>query len=173
MDITQLILDDHAEFRRLFAMIEQIGREDVQAVAAIWRRLGALLDTHAEAEERFFYPELLRVGDGAGDADSAASETKHAIKDHNEIRDTAAAVGKEKVGSDAWFAAIDAANLANSEHMAEEERQGLTDFRRNAPLDTRHRLAIQFAGFEAAHLAGVTPVNKDPKAYVASGGETN
>jgi hypothetical protein len=33
MDITQLILDDHQEQRRLFAIIEQIGRDDSAALA--------------------------------------------------------------------------------------------------------------------------------------------
>ena len=65
MEITQLILDDHAEQRRLFAMLDTIDRKDTDALGAIWRRLRALLDTHAEAEERFFYPDLLKIGDGA------------------------------------------------------------------------------------------------------------
>lgn len=167
MDITQLILDDHAEQRRLFAAIDEIGKGDVRALKAVWHRLRALLDVHAEAEERFFYPTLLKLGTGAGDADSAADETKDAIKDHNEIRDTALAVERETIGSDAWFAAIDKANEANSDHMAEEERQGLADFRRNADLAMRHTLAIDFLAYGSANLDGVEPVNKSPRHYVA------
>ena len=68
MDITQLILDDHAEQRRLFAIIEQIGPNDVDALTKVWSRLSAFLDVHAEAEERFFYPQLLKRGEGANDA---------------------------------------------------------------------------------------------------------
>ncbi len=166
MDITQLILDDHAEQRRLFAMLDGIDRADGQALGAIWRRLRALLDTHAEAEELFFYPDLLKIGEGAADADSAADETRDAIKDHNEIRDTAAAVDKEDIGSDAWFDAVDACNKANGDHMAEEERQGLADFRRHGDLTLRHTLAVRFAAFEADHLTGVAPVNKNPRTYV-------
>ena len=33
MDITQLILDDHHEQRRLFAILEQIDRGDTKALA--------------------------------------------------------------------------------------------------------------------------------------------
>ena len=51
MDITQLILDDHAEQRRLFAMVEQVDRDDTANLAAIWRRLATFLEVHAEAEE--------------------------------------------------------------------------------------------------------------------------
>ena len=63
MDITQLILDDHAEQRRLFSIIEQIDPKDTDALSAVWSRLSAFLDVHAEAEERFFYPELLKQGE--------------------------------------------------------------------------------------------------------------
>jgi hypothetical protein len=50
--------------------------------------------------------------------------------------------------------------------MAEEERQGLTDFHRHASLQERHDLGVKFASFEAAHLTGVKPVDKDPDQWV-------
>ena len=168
MDITQLILDDHAEQRRLFAIIEQIDPKDVDALSAVWLRLSAFLDVHAEAEERFFYPELLKLGEGANDAEDGTveGETEDAIEDHNKLRDAVKAVEKYPVGTGAWIEAVGKANVVNSKHMGEEERQGLTDFRRHAPMETRHALAVQFAAFEAEHITGVKPVNKDPDAYI-------
>lgn len=168
MDITQLILDDHAEQRRLFAVIEQIDPHEVDALAAVWLRLSAFLGVHAEAEERFFYPELLKLGEGANDADDGTveGETEDAIKDHNKLRDAVKAVEAHDVGSPRWFEAVGQANVVNSEHMGEEERQGLTDFRLNADLTTRHALAVKFAAFEAEHIAGVKAVNKDPETYI-------
>lgn len=166
MDITQLILDEHAQQRQLFALIDQVDPRDTDSLTALWSRLRALLDAHAEAEERFFYPQLMKVGHGANDADSAADETEDAIDDHNDIRDAGKAVDDHAVGSDAWFAAVAKCNKANSDHMAEEERQGLTDFRRHASLQERHDLGVRFAAFEARHLTGVKPVDKDPKAWV-------
>ena len=166
MDITQLILDEHHQQRQLFALIEQVDRKDTESLAALWNRLRTLLDAHAEAEERHFYPRLMQIGKGANDADSAADETEDAIEDHNDIRDTGEAVGQHEVGSDAWFEAIGKCNKANGDHMAEEERQGLTDFRRHASLQERHDLGVKFAAFEAAHLMGVKPVDKDPKQWV-------
>ena len=166
MDITQLILDDHAEQRKLFALIDEIDGSDTPALAAIWGRLRALLDAHAEAEERFLYPRLLAIGTGGGDAPSAAEETEDAIRDHNEIRDTAQAVEKETIGSPAWFTAVCRVAKANEEHLAEEDRQGLTDFRRHASLEERHALGIRFAAYGAAHLTGVEPFDKDPKQWV-------
>jgi hypothetical protein len=128
-----------------------------------------LLDTHALAEERIFYPELLRLGRGADD-ENPCEETRDAIKDHNEIRDTASAVQRHDVGSAGWFDAVAVANRANSDHMAEEERQGLTDFRRNTPIALRHSLGIEFLRFESEHLTGmgVKPVDLDVDAYVSA-----
>ena len=167
MDITRVITDDHAEQRRLFAALGEIGIADTAALTAVWGRLKALLDSHAEAEERFFYPELLKLGTGAADAKSAKDETKDAITDHNEIRDSGEAVEKHPVGSKEWFAAIDACNVANGDHMAEEERQGLADFRRHASLALSHNLGVRFLAFQCAHLAGVVVADKNPRDYVA------
>ncbi|GAA0296363.1 hemerythrin domain-containing protein [Sphingomonas oligophenolica] len=168
MDITQLILDDHHEQRRLFAIIEQIDPGDATSLASVWKRLATFLEVHAETEEKIFYPALLRVGRRDGDRESVEEETFDAIKDHNEIRDAVAAVGREEVGSKGWLEAVAAANKANGDHMAEEEREGLTDFRRHASLDLRHDLAVKFATYETAHVDGVEPVDKDPKQWVAS-----
>ncbi|MGH3822917.1 MAG: hemerythrin domain-containing protein [Pseudonocardiaceae bacterium] len=165
MDITQLILDDHHEQRRLFAVLEQIDRTDTAALSAVWDRLAAFLEVHAEAEEQLFYPELLRVGKGV-DSRDPVEETEDAIGDHNDIRDAVAEVADHEVGSDGWYDAVAKTNKANSDHMAEEEREGLTDFRRHAGLQLRHDVAVAFAAFEATHFAGVTPVDKDPESYV-------
>jgi hypothetical protein len=166
VDITQLILEDHAEQRRLFAMLEQVGRADIDVLSALWGRLAAFLELHAAAEEAIFYPELLRTGVAAQRAAGVESETLDAIHDHNEIRDAVTSVARHPVGSDDWFTAVAGANLANSDHMAEEEREGLTDFRRLAGLQQRHQLAVAFAAYEARNYAGVQPVDKDPEQYV-------
>jgi len=166
VDITQLILDDHYEQRRLFAILEQVDRSDTDTLGAVWGRLAAFLELHAAAEEEIFYPALLRVGIAARRGGTAEDETLDAIGDHNDIRDAVVSAGGYAVGSDEWYAAVTAANLANSDHMGEEEREGLTDFRRLASLQLRHDLAVAFVAFEAKHYTGVPPVDKDPQAYV-------
>src|SRR5258707_851445 len=80
MDITQLVLDDHHEQRRLFAILEQIDRTDLDRVAVVWNRLAAFLDLHAEAEERIFYPALLHVGRGVGGSHTPEEETDDALR---------------------------------------------------------------------------------------------
>ena len=166
MDITQLILDDHHEQRRLFANLEQVDPSDAATLAGLWARLAAFLEVHAAAEEAIFYPQLLGVGRRTGHLRSAEAETLDAIHDHNDIRDAIAAVASHDPGSDGWHQAVAAVNVANGDHMAEEDREGLTDFRREASLQQRHDLAVAFTAFEARHFAGVQPVDRDPAAYV-------
>ncbi len=172
MDVTQIILNDHAEQRRLFAAISEIDPSETEALAAIWGRLKDLLDSHAEAEERFFYPDLLETGTGAADADDAEEATRDAIHDHNEIRDTGEEVQKYKVGSPEWFSAVTACEIANSDHMGEEERQGLVDFRKRNSLEVRHKLGVQFLAFQCAHLKGVPVKDKDVDDYVEEPAQT-
>lgn len=166
MDITEHILFQHHEQRRAFALLDEVPRHDKQRLNAIWERLEVLLEVHAAAEERFFYPRLLDVGTGGGGADSAASETKDAIKDHNEIRDAVQAAGRQEVGSAGWWSAVLDARKANGDHMAEEEREALADFRRHADLQTRRDIALAFVTFESQHANGIEPRNRDPGHYV-------
>jgi Hemerythrin HHE cation binding domain len=168
VDITQLILDDHHEQRRLFSILEQIDRSDTGTLSVVWARLGSFLELHAAAEEAIFYPALLQVGIAARRRTGVEEETLDAIGDHNEIRDAVAEAARHPVGSDGWYAAVAGANRANGDHMAEEEREGLTDFRRLAGLQQRHDLAVAFAAYEARNFAGVRPVDKDPAAYVTA-----
>jgi hypothetical protein len=165
MDITDLILHDHHEQRRLFAYLDDISRSNTEALSAVWRWLRILLEVHAEAEEQLFYPYLLKIGTGAGGR-SVASEVRDVIKDHNEIRDAAAEVGTHDVGSDGWWQAVAKTNKANSDHMAEEEREDLVDFRKNADWRLRHDIAVSFVTFEANHSGGIEAKDKDPERYV-------
>jgi hypothetical protein len=165
VDITELILADHHEQRRMFAILDEVGN-DPGRLEPIWTRLAILLEVHADAEEELFYPRLLAVGKGGDDGENATEETKDAIHDHDEIRDGIRRAGQHPVGSDAWWQAVDDTQIANSDHMAEEERQGLADFRRHASLQDRHELGVQFAVFEAAHASGIPLQDKDPDRYV-------
>ncbi len=170
MDITEVILFQHHQQRRLFAVLDDLDKDDVDSLSAIWKQLAILLEVHAAAEEKFFYPRVLELGHGAGGAESAAEETEDAIGDHNDIRDAVARAADFAVGSDDWWKAVIDARLANSDHMAEEEREDLADFRRSADLGERHDIAVKFLVFEAQHAGGIDAPDRDPEAYVESGG---
>ena len=168
MDIAELILFQHHEQRRRFALLDEIPREDTGTLAAVWKRLTILLEVHAAAEERFFYPRLLQIGGGppGSDDDGPADETEDAVKDHNEIREAIKKSDRHPVGSDDWWSAVHEARRANSDHMAEEERQDLADFRQHADLQTRHDIAVQFIAFENQHADGIRLEGPDPADYV-------
>ncbi|WP_066514785.1 hemerythrin domain-containing protein [Curtobacterium ammoniigenes] len=166
MDITAVIAHDHEEQRRLFAILEEIDSSDVESLRAVWRRLDILLEAHAKAEEKLFYPRLLQLQKDLIEPSDPSDETEDAIHDHNEIRDTIADVSKHEVGSVEWRKAVLEVNTANGDHMAEEEREGLADFRRHISLEERHRMAVEFTVFELNHASGITPHDEDPKEYV-------
>lgn len=166
MDVTDLILHQHHEQRRAFALLDDVPRADVATLSAVWSRLQVLLEVHAEAEEKFFYPHLLKIGRGGPAGDGPQDETKDAIKDHNEIRDAVAKAAEHEVGSEQWWDAVRAARVANSDQMAEEERDDLPDFRRHADLQTRHDLGVQFIAHEASHPDEIAARNRDPERYV-------
>ena len=166
MDIVDCILADHDRQRRLFAALEE-ARGNKDALGKIFKHLKDFLEAHAACEEKYFYPVLLKKGEGAVDSDSAEETTEDAIEDHNKIAEALEAATKHEPDSPAWWEAVDKANCQNSEHMAEEERQGLTDFRRTVPLEQRVRLAVDYLAFESAHATDYQRREKDPDTYIA------
>ncbi len=167
-DITKLIMDDHAWFREQFAALDELQAQtplDTAAVEKVWTPLAARLDVHAIAEERIFYPQLLRVG-----TEDPTEETLDAIGDHNDIRDGVHDAARQAMGSPEWWAAVGEARKANDEHMGEEEREGLADFRLHASTGLRESLGAQFSEFLDAHrtTAGLDTTDKDPEQYVAA-----
>ncbi len=103
MDITEVILFQHHQQRRLFALLDELDRDDSAALEAVWKQLAILLEVHAAAEEKYFYPRVLELGHGAGGADSAAEETEDAIGDHNDIREAVGRAERRTVGTEEWW----------------------------------------------------------------------
>jgi hypothetical protein len=165
-DITMLILDDHEWFRAQFARLDELqAQPDVNpgALQRVWRPLADKLDVHAYIEEKIFYPQLLQRG-----TDDPEGETLDAIGDHNDIRDGVRDADAADVGTEKWWAAVGRTRVANDDHMGEEEREGLSDFRRNAPIGLREALGQQYREFMARHptTKGLTITDRDPQRYV-------
>jgi Hemerythrin HHE cation binding domain len=165
MDITEQILADHDEQRRMFALLDELG-DDPARLTPVWARLSVLLEVHADAEERLSCPRLLTVGAGSSGAASGQEETKDAIRDHDDIRDGIRRSRRHPMGSADWWRAVRDTRIANSDHMAEEEREALADFRQHAGWQARHDLGIEFAVYEATHAGGVPLTDRDPDGYV-------
>src|SRR3954454_17041733 len=99
MDITEVILERHHQQRRMFAVLDEMPRGDTAGLGAVWARLEVFLEVHAEAEEKFFYPRLLKLGKGNPDGD-VDEEVEDAIKDHNDIRDAGRKTTNHEGGRD-------------------------------------------------------------------------
>jgi len=165
-DITRLILADHDWFREQFAELDYLQAQSPvhrAALERVWRPLADKLDVHAYIEELIFYPQLLQRG-----ADDPEGETLDAIGDHNDIRDGVGEANAARVGTEQWWAAVGRTRVANDDHMGEEERQGLSDFRRNAPVGLREALGRQYSEFMDLHptTEGLSIVDRDPQRYV-------
>jgi hypothetical protein len=161
-DIVDLIYEDHDWFRRHFFYLDSATTDE--ELAAIWEPLALRLEVHADAEERIFYPALLKRG-RAGDPED---ETEDAIHDHNEIRDAVRDAARHPVGSPAWFEAVGRARSENGEHLDEEEREALPDFLKSTSPELRHELAMKWLRFYHAHPEGrgIDTADKDPDEYV-------
>src|ERR1700728_934684 len=164
-DITMLILADHEWFREQFAKLDDLqARTPVNrgALERVWRPLADKLDVHAYIEEKIFYPQLLLRG-----TDDPEGETLDAIGDHNDIRDGVRDANAAELASDEWWAAVGRARVANDDHMGEEEREGLSDFRRHAPIGLREALGRQYREFMAHHptTKGLPVVDREPESY--------
>ena len=159
-DIAVLILAEHDQFRRAFTEIEQL--TDVQELTTRWRELSDQLEVHAAGEEQVFYPELLH------EVEDSEGETKHAVKDHNEIRETTRKVDDHEVGTDAWWDAFRTAREATVEHLGEEETDVLPPFKDGVAEDKRSELGMRWMKFleEHAGAKGLSGEELDPEEYV-------
>lgn len=163
-DIADLILDEHDIFRRRFAELDDKRAADAPAedLDRLWQPLANLLERHASAEEELFYPRLLKKGDNARD------ETEDAISDHNDIRAAIARARHQSPGEESWWEAVLGAREANSDHMAEEEREALADFRQNASEKDRQELGERWLSFSEDHAGarGLDLSQPDPQDYI-------
>lgn len=160
-DVTLLILQDHDTMRGMFATLEGL-RDEPQRAGEVWADLAALLEVHASAEEEHFYPALLQHVPDSED------ETKDAIGDHDDIRDGVRHTQDAEVGSEQWWKGIEKARDANDHHLAEEERDDLTDCLRYLSVELRTELGTRFQEFKDRHphARGLSFADKDPDEYV-------
>ena len=159
-DIATLILSEHEAFRRAFSELEQL--TNAEELARRWTELADALEVHASGEEEVFYPELLQ------DVDDSEGDTKHAVKDHNKIRDAARAVADHEVGTDAWWDAFRAAREETVEHLEEEEHDVLPPFQDEVDEDKRVEIGMRWLAFRDTHegAKGLSGKKKDPEEYV-------
>ena len=166
-DITDQILAHHEWFREQFVRLDDAkaaAPADADALRAVWDPLATKLDLHAIAEEEIFYPQLLRRGTEDPRGGHARRDRRPQRHPRRRARGRDATPSARRSGGRPSRQARE----ANDEHMAEEEREGIADFRANAPAGLREALGRQFARFFEQHPTtdGVNVSDKDPERYV-------
>lgn len=158
-EITALVLSEHEVFRREFTALEE-----ADDLAGAWRELAARLEVHAVAEEELFYPLVERR------TDIPTEDSVEAVRDHNEIRRAAQAVDEHEVGSEPWWDAVRAAQEVNAEHMAEEERDFLPEFKQGVDEQRREELGMRWLELHDTHdgARGLSGEQVDAEAVVAA-----
>lgn len=156
-EITALVLSEHDVLRREFAALDELS--DVEELRSAWAALAARLEVHAVGEEELLYPRL------AAAADDGVRETLDAVRDHNDIRAAARAVDEHEPGSDGWWAAVRGAREVNGDHMAEEEREFLPDFRDSVDAERREELGLRWLELHDRHdgARGLSGDDADPE----------
>lgn len=167
-DVCDLVLDEHEQFRRRFADLDErrAAGADADLVGRLWEPLSAMLERHADAEEELFYPVLLEVGTRAED------EAGDAINDHNEIREAVRRAREVSAGSEEWWQAVLDARARNSDHIAEEEREAIPDLRTHLDKGRREELGAAWLEFADRHAGarGLSLENTDLDKYMKEHG---
>jgi hemerythrin-like domain-containing protein len=159
-DIIKIILHEHEEFKSEFKELENM--KDKQELNERWRKLADYLELHASAEEALFYPRAIKK------VKDSKEDTKHAVKDHNEIRQTTKAVGKEEFDSKEWWKAFSEWKDATIEHLEEEEEDVIPPFEKEVSEEDRNMIGEEWRQFYSKHhhAKGLSGAEKDPEAYV-------
>jgi nitrite reductase/ring-hydroxylating ferredoxin subunit len=159
-DVTVLVEREHAAMRRQFDAIEAL--TDAQELTTAWATVRELLEIHASAEESILYPNLARA------ADEGAEEAEHAVRDHNDIRESVRAVEEHPVGGPDWWSALRRAREVNDEHLQEEEREPLPLLRENTDRGRREELGREWLDFheQHRHARGLTGDDAEPRQVV-------
>ena len=106
MDITRLILEDHDEQRKMFAILDEIPRDDTAKLEAVWNRLADPARGPRRGGGAPFLSAPAEGGPARAMGESVDEESRDAIKDHNEIRDAIRKARAQQVGSDDWWASV-------------------------------------------------------------------
>ncbi len=173
-DVIDLITDDHARIRRLFAALDEFARDseqmtdspapskDDRMLGETWPALCWLLDAHIDAEE-----EICRlVMAAAGEPDDRLEAP---FADHWDIQEALAEARLCETGSRRWWRAVADARSASIRHFRAEEDHVLAAFRRATDREAREILGRQWTAFMLDRLrdgaAGHEPENVRPTLY--------
>ena len=165
MDVTEVILRDHEWFRRQFIALFDL----VRRVCS--RRGGDRRPSGSPSRPGSTCTRRRRRRSSTRSCWPAARTTPRTRRWTRSATTTTSGTGshdaaRHQVASEQWWAAVLATRKANDEHMAEEEREGIADFRQHAAPELRERLGRELEEYLDRHptTAGVDTDDKDPRA---------
>jgi hypothetical protein len=135
-DVVELILADH----RLFEDLLHLLRDKTQDRAAVRAALADVLVAHAEAEERYVYPTLVRQR--AVDEEEVEHGRHEHLEGHERLLDL---LEVQDLQSEDFDEAIEELTKALAHHLDEEEREILNPARTDVPEAIRLKLGHNFA----------------------------
>lgn len=137
-DFARDILDQHRQIEALFARAR--AESGAQAQATIYE-LAVLLNGHSMAEEAVVYPLVSKH--------SSKAHAGMAYEEHAMTKVQLAALQRLEPRSEEWVEKLDHIESAVQQHVYQEESSWLPDIIRNAPIDERERLSMEYRDYYA------------------------
>ena len=135
-DVVELILEDHRRFEQLLRQL----RDSSSDRAAVRAALATLHVAHAEAEEKFVYPELRRK-DAIDDHEAEHGEEEHAEGNEKLLR----VLELDATDTEEFEDAVEELATAINHHLTEEELTILNPAREDVSEKLRATLGEKFA----------------------------
>ena len=135
-DIIDLVLHDHRAVERLFDELQ--ASTVASAQAKLFAEVKEALEGHASAEEKVLYPRVRK------DVPDGKEESKDAIEEHDEIRESLKEVEEHEAGTELFMLAVTQLVATTKHHVGVEEAELLPDFRNNSEESERQSLGLRF-----------------------------
>lgn len=115
MKIFEALRNDHDKQRALInLLLDTHGKSDVRS--EYYQQLKTELETHAVAEERYFYAPLMQL-------DNTVDLSRHGVAEHHQIDKYLAELDELEMSSPQWLATFKKLAHKVDHHLAEEEHE--------------------------------------------------
>lgn len=115
MDIFKALRADHDKQRDLMKQLVSTSG-DTKKRQQLFKNLRTALETHADAEERYFYKPLI-------DSDKTQEKARHGIAEHHDIDELITELDQTDFSSPAWLRIAKNLKERVEHHLDEEEHE--------------------------------------------------
>lgn len=115
MDIFALLIEDHEKAKAMFTTIKGTSEKQVKERELLFAELNLELSVHMEAEEKFFYPEILPE-------DKTHDKSMEAFEEHKVAKALLKELESGPKGTEEWTAKFKVLYENIEHHVKEEER---------------------------------------------------